>query len=391
MRKEFDKTKAAKLYGEETTIVSAARAYCKAIEIPYEERYRHQLSRFLTSLGEETANEGYSALDSNGNTMTLEQVCEKYGFDYNTIDTASLVAHTQKPVYNIKFKLGQKPEDLDKFRGEILESLKKIKKPKKKKYKASKDGNLLVVDPADVHIGKLADPYETGSTYNSDIAVQRVLEGVDGILDKASGFNIDQVMLVLGNDVLHVDTPKSTTTSGTTVDSHGMWYTNFITAKQLYIDVIYKLCEVANTHVCLNLSNHDYMSGFFLAQVIEAYFSDYDCVTFDITAAHRKYYKYHSNLIGTTHGDGAKQSELGSLMSIESPDWSQCKHRYIYVHHVHHKTSTDYTNVTVESVRTPSGTDSWSHRKGYCGAPKAVEGFMHDKENGQFMRITHNF
>jgi len=35
------------------------------------------------------------------------------------------------------------------------------------------DGHLLVVDPADIHIGKLASSFETGDEYNNQIAVQR--------------------------------------------------------------------------------------------------------------------------------------------------------------------------------------------------------------------------
>lgn len=44
------------------------------------------------------------------------------------------------------------------------------------------DGHLLVIDPADVHIGKLCDAFETGEAYDNQIAVQRVLDGVQGIL-----------------------------------------------------------------------------------------------------------------------------------------------------------------------------------------------------------------
>jgi len=58
-------------------------------------------------------------------------------------------------------------------------------------------------------------------------------------------------------------------------------------------------------------------------------------------------------------------------------DWSKTKHRYFYTHHVHHKTAKDYIGLTVESLRSPSGTDSWHHRNGYgIGGVKAVEGFI---------------
>lgn len=255
----------------------------------------------------------------------------------------------------------------------------------------SKEGHLLVIDPADIHVGKLARAFETGEDYNSQIAVKRVLEGVQGILDKTSGFNIDQILFIGGNDILHIDTPKRMTTSGTPQDTDGMWYDNFLIAKQLYIDVLTMLLPIANVHFVFNPSNHDYTNGFFLADVIKTYFKDCKNITFDCSIAHRKYYSYFNNLIGTTHGDGAKQSDLPLLMAHESTDWSTCKHRYIYTHHVHHKTAKDHIGVTIESLRSPSASDSWHSRNGYTGVPKAIEGFLHHKEFGQISRITHIF
>lgn len=263
--------------------------------------------------------------------------------------------------------------------------------PKLKRIK-NKDSYLLVIDPADIHIGKLCSAFESGEAYNNQIAVQRVLEGVKGILQKVSSFNIDKILFIGGNDILHIDSPLRTTTSGKPQDTDGMWHTNFLIAKQLYTDVLELLLGVADVHFTFNPSNHDYTNGFFLAQVIETYFKNCENITFDTTIAHRKGFQYYSNLIGTTHGDGAKQMDLPLLMAVEFPiEWSQTKHRYIYTHHVHHKTSKDYAGITIESLRSPSGTDSWHHRNGYQHAPKAVEAFLHCKINGQIARITHIF
>lgn len=255
-----------------------------------------------------------------------------------------------------------------------------------------KDGHLLVIDPADVHIGKLATAFESGEDYNSEIAVQRVREGVEGILCKSHGFNIDKIVLIIGNDILHIDTPKRTTTSGTPQDTDGMWYENFLKAKNIYVEVIEKLITVSDVHVIYNPSNHDYTNGFFLADVVRTWFKNAPNVTFDTSIAHRKYFKYGKNLVGSTHGDGAKFQDLPLLMATESPsEWSETKHRYMYTHHVHHKMSKDFVGVTVESLRSPSGTDSWHHRKGYQHAPKAIEGFIHHPIHGQVARLTHLF
>lgn len=274
----------------------------------------------------------------------------------------------------------------------ILQMSKHAPKYPRIKYETSEDSHLLVIDPADVHIGKLASSFETGEEYNSQIAVQRVLEGVHGILNKAKGFDIDQIMFVIGNDILHIDTPKRMTTSGTPQDTDGMWYTNFLLAKQLYVDCIEILMQVAPVHVVFNPSNHDYTNGFFLADAIASWFHKADDITFDVSISHRKYHRYYDNLIGTTHGDGAKENDLPLLMANESAEaWSATKHKYIYIHHKHHKWSKDIMNVTLEGMRSPSAADSWHHRNGYQHSPKAIEGFIHHKQFGQVARITHTF
>lgn len=254
------------------------------------------------------------------------------------------------------------------------------------------DPHLLVIDPADVHIGKLCSAFETGESYDNQIAVKRVKDGVQGILDKAIGFNIEKILYIVGNDKLHIDTPKNSTTAGTFQDTTGMWYDNYMIGFQLDVDIIEALRLVAPVHVQYDPSNHDYTNGFFLAQALTAWFRNCPDVTFNASISHRKYFPYGDNLIGSTHGDGAKTADLPLLMAQEASEhWHKCKHRYFYVHHLHHKVSKDYGSVCVETLRSPSGTDSWHHRNGYAHAPKAVEGYIHHPEHGQVSRITHIF
>ena len=286
---------------------------------------------------------------------------------------------------------GVSPEEL---RDDIIKAMDKHSPSYKKIPRTkSEDGHLLVIDPADIHIGKLSSSFETGEDYDSQIAVKRVKKGVKGILQKSNGFKIDKILFVGGNDILHIDTPKRVTTAGTPQDTHGMWYDNFLTAKKLYVDILETLISVADVHFVYNPSNHDYMSGFMLSDSIQSWFRKCKNITFDCSIAHRKGFMYGQNLIGTTHGDGAKLADLPLIMANEfSKECAETKHRYVYTHHIHHKSSKDYHGITVESLRSPSGTDSWHHRKGYgIGGVKAVEGFIHSKEHGQVARLTHIF
>jgi|TARA_R110002074_G_scaffold11232_3_gene41869 hypothetical protein len=256
--------------------------------------------------------------------------------------------------------------------------------------------HLLVIDPADVHVGKLCTLEEGGQKYDIEKACESVDQGVRGILSKASGFNIDQIMFVIGNDVLHIDNTKRQTTSGTPQDTDGMWHEAFQAAKTMYVKAIELMLPIADIRVVYNPSNHDYMSGYMLAQTVEAYFRNHPNVTFDVSISHRKVFTYGLNMIGTNHGDGAKLADLPLLIATEFPEeWANCPHRYIYLHHFHHKqvhkwmSGKDYIGVTAEYLRTPAPSDSWHFKKGYVGAKKAIEGFIHSKSDGQVARITH--
>lgn len=316
----------------------------------------------------------------------LAEECEAVGIPF---DNVTQYWHKSKH-YSVFVK--NQPKSYEEIRDDLIADMQHYapEYPKLKRKK-SKDAHLLVIDPADIHIGKLCESFETGEDYDNQIAVQRVRDGVAGILEKSKAMNIDQILLIIGNDVLHTDNPRRQTTSGTPQDTTGMWYSNYLTAKDLYIEVIETLATLADVHVTFNPSNHDFMSGFFLADCISAWFSRNENVTFDVSPSHRKYYRYHENIVGSTHGDGAKIQDLPLLMAQETgKDWL-AKHRYIYTHHVHHKSSKDFGSVCVESLRSPSAADSWHHRNGYQHSPRAIEAFLHHKKHGQIARFTHIF
>lgn len=317
----------------------------------------------------------------------LEHECQSAGIDVKS------VKHYWYKSERFSIFAKNSGKSIHDLKRELMEGMKEYSPTFQEiKYRKIKDGHCLVIDPADIHIGKLASAYETGNEYNVNIAIKRVKDGIDGILNKCQHFPIDQILLITGNDILHTDTTKRTTTSGTPQDTDGQWYDNFLRAKDLFVQVIDQLIPIAKVHVMHNVSNHDYMNGWFLSQVIETWYRKCKSVTFDSDMKHRKAFMYGDNLIASTHGDGAKEQDLPLLLAHEFPmHWSKAKHKYIYTHHIHHKRAKDYIGVTVESSRSASGADGWHHRNGYVGAPKAIEAYLHHKNNGQVARISHIF
>lgn len=261
-----------------------------------------------------------------------------------------------------------------------------------------KDNNLLVIDIADAHFGKLSSSYETGESYNINLAKKRCIDGVNGIISKGRSFGIDRVLFIIGNDVLHYDTPKRTTTSGTPQDTDVMFYDMFNTALDTHVEIIEMLIQEFKVDILFCPSNHDYQSGWYFARTLSSWFRNCDRVTIDDSISHRKYYQYGKNLIGASHGDGARMEQMPLLMANEVPKlWADTIYRHVYLHHIHHKqrnqfqSGKDYIGVTVEYLRSPSASDSWHYRNGYVGAKKAIEGFIHNKEDGQIARLTHYF
>jgi hypothetical protein len=276
---------------------------------------------------------------------------------------------------------------------------------------------LLVIDLADIHVGKLCVSTETGYTYSREVAVTRMIEGTRELIRKASGMGIGRILFVIGNDILHVDNARSSTTSGTQQDTHGTIHQMYRDAFAGYVGAIELARLTAPVDLVYCPSNHDWLMGWCLAQQVVAWFRlapDVTATEYNLSELHRKYYRFEGNLIGLTHGDGAKEADLYPLMMTEArAHISDCTHRYWYVHHLHHKIrkqagvlshkrekdhigmtmmhnaarSMEGDNVQIEWVRSMSPPDGWHDRNGYVNR-QAVECFVHHPHDGQDGRFT---
>jgi DNA-binding Lrp family transcriptional regulator len=305
---------------------------------------------------------------------------------------------------------------LDTIRG-AMDDLKTMDVPEYE-IREKPDGEcLLVIDLADIHVGKLCVSTETGYTYSREVAVTRMIEGTRELIRKASGMGIGRILFVIGNDILHVDNARSSTTSGTQQDTHGTIHQIARDGFGGYVGCIELARLTAPVDIIYIPSNHDWLMGWCLAQQLGAWFRNAPDVTateYNLSELHRKYYRFEGNLIGLTHGDGAKETDLYPLMMTEArAHISDCVHRYWYVHHLHHKIrkqagvlshkrekdhigmtmmhnaarSMEGDNVQIEYVRSMSPPDGWHDRNGYVNR-QAVECFVHHPHDGQDGRFT---
>lgn len=323
---------------------------------------------------------------------TLEEFAERRQLNISEI---TQVWHKGK-FHSVKTKPGQ--VSYEDVRDDIIKEMNKHSPSYKKIIRREySNGHLLVVDIADLHINKYACSDLTGDEYNTQLAVERAVNGTKGILEKANGFNIDKILFVIGNDVLNTDTIFKSTTKGTQQDTDVHWFKAFQIAREAYVKCIDICLTVADVDVVHCPSNHDLMSGCFLADSLMSWYRKSKNVTFDVSPKYRKYYSYYSNMISLEHGDKGKMANIPLLAAQEEPTmWAETKFRYGYLHHIHHsdknsfKSGKDYVGYNITYLRSPSNPDLWHTEEGYKNLV-AVEGFVHSKYHGRVSQITHYF
>ncbi len=133
------------------------------------------------------------SVDNINDNSALNQHLTDRGIDQKDVVS---VKHWQSASGDYRFSIVTK-EDYGLDEQQIFENVNKFIEgysPDYEKIKRKKGNHLLVINPADIHIGKYASALETGEEYDCETAVMRVLEGVQGLIKKAEGFDIDKVL-----------------------------------------------------------------------------------------------------------------------------------------------------------------------------------------------------
>lgn len=260
--------------------------------------------------------------------------------------------------------------------------------PKAFKQK-SKGEYLAVVGLFDVHFGKLAWQPETGNNYDLKIAETLFTHAVDDMIEHSRSWNISNFLIALGNDYFHIDNSRNTTYAGTPQDTDGRYAKIFETGFVAIARAIERMVRVAPVDVLYLPGNHDPTTSYHLCREVKTHFRNLDSVNVDISPSPRKYYKYHKNILGFTHGNEEKINSLPNLMASEKPEWwGETKCRDWFIGHLHKRKSwvtqpmDSFEGSTIRVVKSLSGTDAWHHRKGYIDDQQAAEIFFYHRENG---------
>lgn len=252
----------------------------------------------------------------------------------------------------------------------------------------AKAKHLLEVDPFDMHFLKYCWAAETVSDYDLNLASKYFKYAIEDLINKARGFGIERVLMVVGNDALHVDGPKNLTAGGTPMDTDTRFAKGFIRAHELHSWAIRRLKQIAPVDILVVAGNHDETAAWHLGHVLATEFKNDPNVSVENGTRPRKYYKYGVNLLGFTHGHEEKETDLPLLMAREVPQlWAQTEHREWHKGHKHKysetqwKSAESYAGVIVRTLNSLSAHDLWHTKKGYTDR-RAMQAFIHNAVTG---------
>lgn len=281
----------------------------------------------------------------------------------------------------------QEAERLQAMREVMLADLPKVAPSEPPVYA---DDDLLTVYPeGDGHAGLYSWVAETGHAFDL-VEYERIHRAATDRLVASAPPSAHALYIDLG-DSLHADNNASRTKSGHHLDTHGR---HGEVVRVVIRCKRYRMARLLEKHQTVtyreNPGNHNSITAMMLSEMMAAIYENEPRVTIAASANPYWFHGFGANLIGTTHGDGAKGANLPLLMAVDAPAlWlaSERGSRVWFVGHVHHKDVKDHPGVTVEYCRTLAAPDIWSHSAGYR-SKRSMECVTFHREHGEVERHT---
>lgn len=252
---------------------------------------------------------------------------------------------------------------------------------------------LLELAMADLHKGKLAWAEETGhGNYDSKIAEQLHDEALETLIARTSSHRFAEVLLVVGNDLLHVDGRANKTTAGTPQDTDSRYHKIFRDVCQMEIRTIERCRELAPVvRVVMVPGNHDRDSVWHLGHSLWCYFHDAPDVVIDNAPTQRKYVEFGKVMLMLTHGDTSSREKYPLLMATEAPEmFGRTKYREAHTGHLHQTRVQEHNGVRVRILPSLCDADAWHAENGYVGNIRAAEAFVWSRDEGLVATAVYN-
>lgn len=266
---------------------------------------------------------------------------------------------------------------------QIFEVFKQLPPAKITQYKRIAGTYMLELPIMDFHLGKLAWSAETGADFDLKIAEKLWHVTVTELLGKASAFGRPELILFpIGQDFFHFDTPSTTTTAGTQLDSDTRWQKMFTEGIARLVEAVENCRALAPVKIVWVPGNHDQVLSYAAVVGLSQRYCNTNDVEVDLSPTPRKYHLYGSNLIGFAHGEN-EGKRLEGLMQIEAPEmWGKSVWREYHLGHLHSESVTTKNGIVFRRISSITAPDAWHSEKGFLGATRQATAFVWDKEKG---------
>lgn len=247
---------------------------------------------------------------------------------------------------------------------------------------------LAVLPLGDPHIGMLAWHLECGKDFDLRIAQHNLTTAVRKLV--ALTPPCERALLISVGDTFHADNLDSRTSRGThQLDTDNRLPKVVRIGLEIFVDMIdCALTRHRFVDVIVAPGNHDYLTSLHFALMLAIYYRNEPRVSVDTSPGAHHYYEFGKCLIGVTHGDKVKMSQLGQLMSVDMAEqWGRTKYRHWYTGHIHHEVVKELMGCTAEAVRTLAATDAYHHAHGYRSGRSMFADVWH-REHGHRLRHT---
>jgi hypothetical protein len=301
------------------------------------------------------------------------------------------------PLYHMELRLIRKDSEIKAHNAieDMIDDAKKFAPHYPKiQYTQNKNGLLYEIAMPDIHFGRLTWNEESGDDYDIKIAERIVSTSLLKLLDYSKNFEIEKILLPIGNDFFNVNNKTNTTVSGTPQQEDTRWQKTFRAGRKLAIEMIDNCASIAPTEVLLIPGNHDEEKVFYLGDALECWYHNNSNIHIDNNSKTRKYYIFGKVLLGFTHGDSIMMKRLPNLMQFEVPQlWGNSIYREWHTGDKHHKSDflfevDEQIGIVIRILRSLVPADAWTFSKGFVGARRAAEAFLWHPQNGLIAQFT---
>jgi hypothetical protein len=257
--------------------------------------------------------------------------------------------------------------------------------PTTRSRKTEDSGNLLELSIMDQHFGRLAWGRETGwGDWDTKLAQKAQEDAVAALIHRTKGYNIDEVLLPIGNDLQNTDNREGMTTKGTPQSTDSRYQKVFEITRDAMIWSVEAALTVGRTVRVITVpGNHDFLTTWHLGDTLAAWFHKCPNVLIDNAPKFRKYHEHGDVMLMFTHGNSGKLEEYPLLMATEQREmWGRTLWHEAHTGDKHQRRLIELKGAVVRILPSLSPPDAWLSEKCFVGNIRCAEAYVWNRTEG---------